>query len=193
MQPLSDGDLITKLQNGSLEALGMLYDRHQKLVYRTALAITTDPEAAADLLQDVFLRLFRFATHVDVARPIEPWLYRVTSNLAYTWLKRHRRWTHSLDEIVDRILDVGKSTIQNMPETDEHSHIVQQAIAALPINQRVVVVMHYINDLPLHEISEILEIPEGTVKSRLHYGRQVLKKYLAWEDEHLPELQYEFT
>ena len=59
MDTLSDRELIVQLCQGSLEALGLLYDRHQRMVYRTALAITGDPDAAADLLQDVFLRLHR--------------------------------------------------------------------------------------------------------------------------------------
>ena len=60
----SDAKLILGLQNGNLEALGGLYDRHQNLVFKTALAITGDAEAAADLLQEVFLRLHRFASHI---------------------------------------------------------------------------------------------------------------------------------
>ena len=81
----TDTELVLCLQAGSLEALGVLYDRHRNLVYRTALAITGDAEAAGDLLQDVFLRLHRFADHIDVQRPLEPWLYRMTTNLSYTW------------------------------------------------------------------------------------------------------------
>ena len=95
----SDHDLILKIQDGSLDALGVIYDRHRRLVYRTALAICNDPEAAADLLQDVFLRLHRFADRVDPERPLEPWLYRVTANQSYTWVKRRQRWTHPLEEI----------------------------------------------------------------------------------------------
>ena len=92
-----DGELILQLQDGSLEALGKLYDRHQRMVYRTALVITGDVDAAADLLQDVFLRLHRFASHVDPQRPLEPWLYRMTANLSYTWVKRSRRWLRPLE------------------------------------------------------------------------------------------------
>jgi DNA-directed RNA polymerase specialized sigma24 family protein len=66
---IANREFILQLQNGSLEALGVLYDRHQFLVYRTAQAITGDTEAAADLLQDVFLHLHRFADRVDPDRP----------------------------------------------------------------------------------------------------------------------------
>jgi RNA polymerase sigma-70 factor (ECF subfamily) len=92
MEAALDSELVFSLQAGSLEALGVLYDRHRRLVFRTALAITGDAEAAADLLHDVFLRLFRFAAHIDPHRPLEPWLYRMTTNLSYTWVKRRQRW-----------------------------------------------------------------------------------------------------
>ena len=193
MQNTSDQELILQIQGGSLNALGVLYDRHRRLVYRTALAITSDPEAAADLLQDVFLRLHRFAERVDATRPLEPWLYRVTANLSYTWVKRQQRWTRPLEDIAEWLVGSKKNSPQHVAEQDEESLQVQQAISNLPLAQRIVVVLYYVNDLSLQEISEILEIPEGTVKSRLHYGRQSLKKHLNLESEMLAEMQYEFT
>jgi RNA polymerase sigma-70 factor (ECF subfamily) len=175
----SDHDLIQEIQQGSLDALGVIYDRHRHLVYRTALAICNDPDAASDLLQDVFLRLHRFADRVDADRPLEPWLYRVTANLAYTWIKRHYKWSRPLEEIVEWLTVNKKQTPQNLLEMDDDSRRVQFALGKLPIPQRLVVALYYIDDLPLQEIAEILEIPVGTVKSRLYYGRLALKKNLG--------------
>lgn len=189
----SDHNLILEIQGGSLDALGVIYDRHRRLVYRTALAICNDSEAAADLLQDVFLRLHRFADHVDPERPLEPWLYRVTANQSYTWVKRHQRWTHSLEEIAEWLSSGVKNSPQYITEQEDESNKIQSAIAKLSLPQRVVVVMYYINDLSLHEIAEILEIPEGTVKSRLHYGRNALKNHLGLDEQTAREIQYEYT
>jgi RNA polymerase sigma-70 factor (ECF subfamily) len=189
----SDHDLIIQVQSGSLDALGVIYDRHRRLVFRTALAICNDTEAAADLLQDVFLRLHRFADRVDPERPLEPWLYRVTANQAYTWVKRNQRWTHPLEEIAEWLSSGVKNYPQYISEQDDESRRIQAAIAKLSLSQRVVVVMYYINDLSLHEIAEILEIPEGTVKSRLHYGRNALKQHLGIDGQSAREIQYEFT
>jgi RNA polymerase sigma-70 factor (ECF subfamily) len=191
---MSDAEFVIRLQAGSLEALGCLYDRHHQLVYRTALGITGDPDAAADLLQDVFLRLHRFASHIDPTRPLEPWLYRMTANLAYTWVKQRHRWPRSLEEVAEWLVGTKKNLLQNQAEAAEESRQVQQAIAKLPLPQRVVVVMYYVNDLPLQEIADILEVPVGTVKSRLHYGRQALKQNLGlMQGETWPEVVYEFT
>ena len=189
---MGNQDLVLRLQQGDLEALGDLYDQHRLLVFRTALAITGDQEAANDLLQDVFLRLYRFADKIDAQRALEPWLYRMTANLAYTWVRRHR-WLRPLEDVVEWLAGDRKGSPAYMAELDEENRIVQQAISTLPIAQRIVVVLYYINDLSLQEIAEILEVPEGTVKSRLHYGRQALKTRLGLQGAALPDVQYEFT
>lgn len=190
---VSDRDLILQLQKGSLESLGLLYDRHQNLVYRTALAITGDTDAAADLLQDVFLRLYRFAGRIDPERPLEPWLYRMVTNLSYTWVKRQRRWLHPLESFTEWFAKNRKDALPSQPEVDDVNRRVQQAMASLPFAQRIVVVLYYVNDLPLQEIAEILNIPVGTVKSRLHYGRQALKSSLDEQSAIRLEMKYEFT
>ncbi len=189
-----DSDLVRKLQTGNLEALGALYDRHQGLVFRTALAITGDSDAAADLLQEVFLRLHRFASHIDVSRPLEPWLYRMTTNLSYTWVKRHNRLLQPLEDVADWITGNRKDSPAVRSELDESWRQVQQAISSLPLSHRGVVVLYYVNELSVQEIAKILSIPAGTVKSRLHYGRQALKKSLDLSQGRIfPELKYEFT
>jgi RNA polymerase sigma-70 factor (ECF subfamily) len=179
MEQLSDQELILQLQKGSLEALGTLYDRYRQMVFRTALAITGDQEAASDLLQDVFLRLFRFASRIDVQRPLPPWLYRMTANLSYTWVKRDRRWLRPLENLAEWISGPNGNQTQETVEQMDDWDRVQRAVAALPISQRLVVVLYYLNDQSLQEIAEILDVPVGTVKSRLHYGRLALKKSLG--------------
>lgn len=179
MSQSSDQELIALLQKGDLEALGLLYDRHRQMVFRTALAISGDPEAASDLLQDVFLRLYRFADHIDQQRPLEPWLYRMTANLSYTWIKRNHRWLRPLEDLADWLIGSSKYSPADLAEKNDDWEQVQRAVLDLPLAQRVVVVLYYLNDLSLQEISDILSVPTGTVKSRLHYGRQALKKSLG--------------
>ncbi|MEA3441245.1 MAG: RNA polymerase sigma factor [Chloroflexota bacterium] len=195
MSNQSDADLILQVQEGSLEALGVLYDRHRQLVFRTVLAISGDPDVANDLLQDVFLRLYRFIDRVDTCRPLEPWLYRMSTNLTYTWVKRNTRWTRPLDEMAEWLGGGGKNSPHDAVERKDDVDQIHKALSSLSPSQRVVVVLYYLNDLSLHEISEILEIPVGTVKSRLHYGRQALKKKLdvrgLADRDKLPDFKYE--
>jgi len=191
MQNLTDQALVIQIQQGNLEALGVLYDRHRRLVYRTALAITGDTEAAADLLQDVFLRLHRFAHNIDPLRPLEPWLYRMTTNLSYDWVKRRKRWPRPLEDLADWLIGTGKNPPYETVERSDEWIQVQRAVADLPLPQRVVVVLYYLNDLALQEISEVLEVPIGTVKSRLYYGRLALKRSLGLEQDIVPDLNFE--
>jgi RNA polymerase sigma-70 factor (ECF subfamily) len=187
-------ELIIELKKGNLEALGLLYDRYRQMVYHTALAITGDPEAASDLLQDVFLRLYRFAQHIDSERPLEPWLYRMTANLTYTWIKRNRRWIHSLEDWAEWLTGMGRQNIDDIVEKNDDWQQVHNAVARLPFQQRVVVVLYFLDDLSIQEIAEILEVPAGTIKSRLHYGRIALRKSLGADGfvgrEKLHELNY---
>ena len=192
MHTASDRELILSLQKGELEALGALYDRHHKRVFRTALGITGDTDSANDLLQDVFLRINRFSHRIDPDRPLEPWLYRVTTNLAYTWLNRRSRWYRYLREFGDWLIKERRPGPQKQVEHKEDRLRVRQAISALPAKQRTVVVLFYLNDLPVEEIAEILEVPEGTVKSRLYYARRTLREQLEDKPQLIPRIGYEY-
>lgn len=189
----SDRNLILALQRGDLDALGALYDRHQQRVYRTALVITNDDEVAADLLQDVFLRVYRFAYRIDPDRPLEPWLYRVTANLCYTWIKRRKRWLRYLTELGEWLNREILPSPHAQLEMQEDSERVRQAVAALPPAQRIVVVLHYVNDLSITEIASILEVPEGTVKSRMYYARIALRKRLHTDAWRMTLAAYEYS
>ena len=121
----------------------------------------------------------RFADRIDLGRPLQPWLYRMTANLAYTWLKRDRRWFRPLENLADWLASSTRNLTHEAVESIDDWDRLQRAVASLPISQRMVVVLYYLDDLSLQEISDILEIPVGTVKSRLHYGRLTLKQDLS--------------
>jgi len=188
----STREFVQQMQAGSLEALGELYDRYNQMVYRTALGITGDPEAAADLLQDVFLRMHRFADKIDVNRPLEPWLYRVTANLSCSWAKR-QRWVRPIEDLAEWLSGDHKHSPSHLAEKNETWGHLEQAIVSLPLSHRTVIVMYYVNNLPLQEIADILNLPVGTIKSRLHYGRHALKEEMEVQSGVLPKIGYEFT
>lgn len=189
----SDGQLIGKLQAGDLEALGVLYERHKTLVFRTALAVVQDPAAAEDILQESFLRLNRYAQRVDTTLPLEPWLYRVTVNLAYSWESRRRRWQIPLEGVIDYLVSPKSLSPEWRAELNQVRREVLEAVYSLGFNQRIVIVLHYLNSLSLKEIAYVLDCPVGTVKSRLHYGRENLVRKLSADRRVTPEIVYEFT
>ena len=184
--------LVLKMQAGDLDALGELYELYRLHVYRTALGITRDPDAADDILQEAFLRLHTYAHRINPALPLAPWLYRIAVNLSYTWVTRRNRWRAPLEDFIDSLIGPTKDNPEPVAEQNDTVRQMQTAIATLPLNQRVVVVLYYLNELSLQEIADILECPTGTVKSRLHYGRENLRKVLEGAHPAL-EANYEFT
>ncbi len=186
--------LVKQLQQGDLAALGELFECHKDMVYRTALAITRDERAAEDILQECFVRLYTYADSFDTTRPLKPWLYRVTVNLAYDWSSKGNLG-QSLDEILEWISGIPGTFAapDQKAEEKETTHMVQELVANLPAPHRAVIVLFYVEGLAVEEIASVLELPRGTVKSRLHYARARLRKALLRRQRPVPEMTYEFT
>jgi RNA polymerase sigma-70 factor (ECF subfamily) len=182
----SDAQLVEQVRGNNLDALGMLFDRYYAQVYRTAVAITQDNAVAEDIAQDCFLKVHRYARQIDTSLPLAPWLYRVTVNLSYTWVSRQKKRRVSLESVVDSLISPAWHSPDHLAEYNEVQEQVRQAIRDLNFNQRVVVVLHYISGQSLEEIAEILDCPVGTVKSRLYYARENLRRSLDtlnWTNE----------
>jgi len=186
-------DLIRRLQQGKLKALGELFSTHKDMVYRTALAITRDRRAAEDILQECFVRLYTYAASVDAERPLKPWLYRVTVNLSYDWSTK--KPAQPLDEVLEWLSGLPNAfpAPDSRAEQKELMGVVREVIDELPQLHRAVIVLFYLENLSLEDISQVLELPLGTVKSRLFYARERLRKALKQRDQTVPEMQYEFT
>src|SRR5512135_3924319 len=109
----TDRDLIRRLCDGDLSALGTLYDRYRLLVFHAALAITHDRQSAEDILQECFLKVNTYARRIDTSLPLEPWLYRVTVNLAYTWVTRRSKWLTSIEDMIDRLVAPARTNSEH--------------------------------------------------------------------------------
>ncbi len=188
-----ESHLIRTLQQGNLKALGALFTAHKDMVYRTALAVTRDRHAAEDILQECFVRLYTYAASVDTQRPLKPWLYRVTMNLSYDWSAV--KPLQALDEVLEWLAGLPSPfpSPDGKAEEKEMMGTVREVINELPPIHRAVVVLFYLESLPLEEIAHVLELPLGTVKSRLYYARERLRKALKRRDHTVPEMKYEFT
>jgi len=188
-----DGRWISQIRQGNILALEALYERYKGQVYRTALAITRDREAAEDILQDCFLKVYTHIDKLDGSLPLSPWLYRVAVNLSYNWADKRRRWLRPLEEVIDCLVAGPRTLPESVLERGELQRIIQKAIASLSFEHRVVIVLFYLNGFHLNEIAYIVDCPVGTIKSRLHYARRNLRRKLE-RDRHLaPEVAYEFT
>jgi RNA polymerase sigma-70 factor (ECF subfamily) len=187
-----DNELIPRVRRGDLAAFEALYDKYKGQVYRTALAIIRDKSAAEDILQECFLRVYAHIDKIDISRPLSPWIHRIAVNLSYNWVTKRQRWFPLLGEVVDQFVGDHHGSPEHILEREELQRIVQEAIHSLSFAQRVVIILFYLNGFSLEEIAYILDCPVGTVKSRLYYGRQNLRRKLG-ADKRLPAgVAYEF-
>ncbi len=176
----SDEDLILRAQRGDTAAFGDLVRRHQDRVFNLAYRMTSDRDMAADVTQDAFLRAFRALPKLRETQRFSSWLLKIVSNLSLDAVQA--KSTVSLDALLedgDEYLPISSSD----PEGALDSVIADEAIAAAldkvaPVYRQVLVLRH-IEDLPYEKIAEILDLPLGTVKTRLFRGREQLRLHLT--------------
>lgn len=185
--------LIARAKQGDLDAFEALYEMHKASIFRAALAISGDRQVAEEILQETFLRAFKNIDRLHDGVSLAPWLYRVAVNLAYDWSASRRRWLGALEGIFERVVTPAPPSPEQAVEERELQEFMYEAISRLEFKQRTTLVLFYLQNFSLAEISEILDCPVGTVKSRLHYARENLRQELL-ADHRLPGgLVYEFT
>lgn len=173
----SDAELVARMAADDLEAFEALFERHRAFVYRTALGLLGDPQAAEEALQDAFARTWqrRRLLRRDVS-PL-PWLHRVVLNLCYSRLARRPPTLEPIEALAERLTDAAAEPVVES-ERSELQELVREGIAALPPKQRSVVVCYYLQGLSLAETAELLGLRLGTVKSRLHYALAALREWI---------------
>jgi RNA polymerase sigma-70 factor (ECF subfamily) len=147
-------------------------------VFRTAYALTGDRGLAEEILQDTFVRAYKHRDNLWVDRSPLPWLNRVALNLCYTRLGRRRLPTRVMDDVVTDTLRDHALGPDELAEHQELCETVRSGIEALPPKHRSVVALYYLDGLSLQETAEVLGVRLGTVKSRLHYALDTLRREL---------------
>lgn len=162
---------------------------HLDSLYRSALSMTRNAQDADDLVQDTYLRAFQFFDQFRVGTNARAWLFRILTNLFINAYRRNKREPErsSFEEMEDfylynRLSDAQTSLGTEPPEQAVLSKIqgdaIREAIAKLPDEYRETVVLADLNEFSYQEISEMLEIPIGTVRSRLSRGRRLVQRAL---------------
>ncbi len=175
-------ELLRRVQADDLDAFEEFFARFRTSVYRTAFGLTGDPNMAEEVLQDTFARAYerRASLRPDVS-PL-PWLSRVAINLCYTRLGRRRlRWEPIGDAVIRLVRDASSGPMEHA-ERMELRHIVRDGISGLPPRQQVVVSLYYLQGHSLEETAALLDLPLGTVKSRLHYALRALRDALQADE-----------
>ena len=175
----SDENLMIAHLAGDGRAFPLLVERYRTDLHRYLQRFLGSASAADDVFQETFLQIYLSASTFDVTRTLRPWLYTIASNKARDWYRHHkRRATLSLDKPMGHgeneftLLDVVSSTTTDRPgdalSAREESAQVKKVVDALPELHREILLMAYFQRFSYQHIADMLSIPLGTVKSRLH-------------------------
>jgi RNA polymerase sigma-70 factor (ECF subfamily) len=170
----ADAEAIALVLSGDKDAFAVIVARYTDRAYRMALYILGSEQDAMDLSQDAFIRAYRNLKRFDTSRPFFPWFARILRNLCYNFFKRRKR--HSIYNIEDfqiaePIKGVGVET----------RIALNRALSELSSQDREIIGKFYFEGLSYAQIAEELDIPIGTVMSRLYYARKHLKDRLLKE------------
>jgi RNA polymerase sigma-70 factor (ECF subfamily) len=188
----SDEDLLIRFCRGQADAFGVLVRRYERELYGYLRRYLGDSSLAEDVFQNTFLQLYLKSGQYEAGRPVRPWLYTIATHQAIDALRRNaRHQVLSLDQkredgsdgelrnLLDTLEGRGPAPMDNV-SAEERKEKVRASVDRLPDFLRDVVILAYYQGLKYREIAEILDIPVGTVKSRLHAALGKLQE--AWSE-----------
>jgi len=184
LSALNDAELIGRVAEGEAEALEVLYDRYNRVVYSFALRIVSDPLIAEELLQEVFFRAWQQGKAFRESRgAFVTWLLSITHNMAIDEVRKRRRRPQKADSEEPELVLAG------MPDASQDVEgevwltslraTIESAMTQLPPAQREAIELAYFQGLTQREISERLGEPLGTIKTRMRLGVQKLREQLG--------------
>jgi len=195
---LADHQLISGLQAGEESAYERLITRFQTPVYNLAWRLLSDPSDASDVVQEVFLKIFRNIQHFRGDSTLRTWVYRIAVNESHNrrrWLFRHRRGETGIEDGFDDnecrekpLMDAGETPF-DFTMNREAQILLEEGLAAINPVFRAALVLREIEDMSYDEIADVLEVSIGTVKSRIMRGREALRRYLASRLDPAPAMQ----
>ena len=182
---MDERNIIEQVLAGDNDAFGQLVELYQGKVYNLALRMCGNPDDAFDLAQESFFRAWRGLAGFQQESAFSTWLFRLTSNVCLDWLRaKKRRPTVSLTSVEEGdeeaqidVPDPAKGPEELVIAAEDRAALAK-AMNELPVEYREILTLRAINDLSYTEISEILKLPEGTVKSRLSRARLALRNKL---------------
>jgi RNA polymerase sigma-70 factor (ECF subfamily) len=169
---LTETDLLYRARQGDGMAWEVLVRQHQEPAFRLAYLILGDPAQAEDVAQEAFIRAYQHMDKYDPARPFRPWLLAITANLARNQLRSVGRYLAAVKRLIDgepqRIKKQDPEHLENKISSRWQSRTMWHAIQRLDDKDQQIIYLRYYLELPVAETASVLDIAEGTVKSRLH-------------------------
>lgn len=176
----SDAELVRAVRAGNIASYEVLIRRHNQRLFRVARAVTAHDAAALDALQEGYLRAFRKLDQLDDTQNVVAWMGRIVRNEALMALRKNWRELPLNDVMVDRELDEAQMhrrviTPEELATQSELRGLLEPLIEALAVEYREVFVLRAVEGLSVKEVGEMLQLPQGTVKSRFFRARALLQ------------------
>jgi len=196
---MNDADLIKKYLDGDISSFNTLVWRWEKPLYNFSLRFLGDTELAKDVTQKAFIKAYKNLKGLKDASKFSSWIYQITSNLCKDEFKRMKRHQSISLELMmenhkDHSIDLADSSLPD-PSSDlnqiELEELIKRALQSIPAEQRIVIIMKEYQGLKFAEIAEALGESINTVKSRMYYGLNALRKVFNRWNINEEVLQYE--
>ncbi|MBI3152301.1 MAG: RNA polymerase sigma factor [Chloroflexi bacterium] len=173
---MEESTLIRRAANGDTTAWEPLMLAHQQAVFRLSYLLLGDPDDAEDVAQETFLRAWKHLRRFDLTRPFRPWLLSIASNLASNRRRSAGRYLAALTRAFRNepaSAGIEEKSVQHMEGNE-----LWQAVKNLEFTDQQIIYLRYFLELPVHEAAEVLQVAEGTVKSRLNRALEKLRKII---------------
>lgn len=174
---MKDEILVQQLKKGRYEAFDLLYEKYKNVAVRTAYLITGNLSDSEDVVQETFVKVYLHIAELKNESGFKPWMMQILIRTAYRTGKKGSR--EIPDEEKVRISE-NQTCISPLGQLiqQEEAGMIFRAVTALPEKQQAVIILYYYNEFSVSEIARALNCREGTVKSRLHTARKLLKEKL---------------
>ena len=173
---MEEPTLIRRAVDGDIAAWEDLMHAHQEAVFRLAYLIVGDPDDAEDVAQETFLRAWKHLRGFDLTRPLRPWLLSIASNLSSNRRRSAGRYFAALTRAFRD--EPAPATIEEKSSERLEANELWRAVQKLNMQDQQIVYLRYFLDLPIAEASEVLQVAEGTVKSRLSRALEKLREII---------------
>ena len=183
--PTTDSDIVLQVLDGDQNAFSVLLKRYRGAIYGLIYKMVQDKSDTEDLVQETFIKAYSALKSFNAEYAFSTWLFKIASNNCIDFLRKKRLQTTSIDKpteskdgtVTKDFPDPIINPEMQLIEAEKRS-IIDRAIDSLPKKYKIAIVMRHKEEKSYEEISEILDIPLGTVKARIFRGREKLKKYL---------------
>jgi RNA polymerase sigma-70 factor (ECF subfamily) len=173
--PIAARAAVLAVRGGDVDAFARLVELYQRRLFGLALMLTREPAAAEEVAQDAFVRAFTHLAAYDERRPFYPWLATIAVRLAQNWMYRRARAAEREGVALEQGADAGVDPLEALI-ADESSRRLWRSVAALPPGERTAAILHYRQEMSVHEIARALGVTDGTVKTLLFRARQKLRR-----------------